>query len=77
MKATKYQLETAAIVVSIEKLARPEGEDCQWIAGLRSTDLKRPGPAVFARSAQEAGKKLAAGLREMADAIDEGLKEIS
>ena len=73
MKITKYEIETDTIVVSIEKLASPEGADRQWIAGARSTDPKRHRPTVFATSAREAGSKLAAELRKMAAALDEGL----
>jgi hypothetical protein len=75
VKVTKYEIETATIVVNIEKLAQPDGRETQWIAGARSTDLKRNRPTVFGGSAREAGAKLAAALREMAAAIDEGIAE--
>ena len=73
VKITKYEIETDQMIVKIEKLAK-EG---RWIASASSTDLTRQRPTVFAESAKEVGAVLAAELRKMADAIDEGLKEIA
>jgi hypothetical protein len=75
VKVTKYEIETDTMVVSIEKLAQPEGDDRQWIAGARPKDPRRHRPTVFAASAHEAGAQLAAELRKMADAIDKDMKE--